>query len=147
MAGVLDAASNAAEGIKNTATTFDQKPNENRMRYPRPFYGKDKYYRAYMETDAEVMWLLHFAEENELYKEISILSSYDVFPDEKENADFFILIISFEEILWWSVKMGRVMWKVKPANIEKVTHTNDMLCIHLKSATERFKVLFFFLNS
>ena len=141
--GVLDAASNTAEGIKNTATAFDQKPNENRMRYPRAFYGKDKFYRTYMETDAEVMWMLHFSEEETAHRDISILSSYDVFPEEKENPDFFILIISFEKILMWYVKLGRVLWVVKSSNIAKVTHENNGVLLHLKEATEVFKVLFF----
>jgi vacuolar protein sorting-associated protein 13A/C len=40
IAGVLDAASKTAEGLTNTATHFDEKPNSDRIRLVRPFYGK-----------------------------------------------------------------------------------------------------------
>jgi len=136
--GVLDAASNTAEGIKNTATVFDQKPNETRLRFPRAFYGKEKNYRTYVDSDAEMLWLLHFAEDQR-YKEVSLLGSYDVFPDENEKEDFFILTISFESIIWWSVKKGEVKWSVESHNIEKVNHITDGLVIQLKKTTDTIK--------
>ena len=43
VAGVLDAVSKTAEGLTNTATHFDDKPNQERIRYIRPFYGKLRY--------------------------------------------------------------------------------------------------------
>jgi vacuolar protein sorting-associated protein 13A/C len=36
--GGIDGASKIAEGIKNTATYFDDKPEEERKRNPRVFY-------------------------------------------------------------------------------------------------------------
>lgn len=42
--GVIDAASKTAEGIKNTATYFDDKPSENRLRPPRVFYNRERYF-------------------------------------------------------------------------------------------------------
>ena len=38
--GVLDATAKTAEGLTNTATHFDDKPNDQRTRPPRPFYEK-----------------------------------------------------------------------------------------------------------
>ena len=55
VAGVLDFASKTAEGIKSTATHFDDKPNEARERAPRVFYEADKYYKTYSNIDCE-MW-------------------------------------------------------------------------------------------
>ena len=49
IAGVFDATSKTAEGIKNTATHFDDKPNERRMRMPRVFYEKEGYIKMYSE--------------------------------------------------------------------------------------------------
>ena len=37
--GVFDAASKTAEGLTNTATAFDDKPNNERIRFARPFYS------------------------------------------------------------------------------------------------------------
>lgn len=39
VAGILDAAAKTAEGIKNTVSYFDDKPNESRLRNIRPIYG------------------------------------------------------------------------------------------------------------
>jgi len=39
VAGILDGAAKLAEGMKNTATYADDKPNEKRDRYPRVFYS------------------------------------------------------------------------------------------------------------
>jgi len=36
--GIIDLASKTTEGIKNNALIFEDKPNEERMRYPRVFY-------------------------------------------------------------------------------------------------------------
>lgn len=41
VAGILDAAAKTTEGIKNTVTYFDDKPNENRVRNIRPVYGPE----------------------------------------------------------------------------------------------------------
>ena len=49
IAGVFDATSKTAEGIKNTATHFDDKPNERRMRLPRVFYEKAGFIKMYSE--------------------------------------------------------------------------------------------------
>jgi len=138
--GVLDAAANTAEGIKNTATAFDQKPNENRERYPRAFYGEDKYYRAYLDSDAEVMWLIYFSETAApQYKQLSMLNSFDVFPDEKERDHFYILVISLEHLVWWSVKSGKIKWAVETSNVDKMSAFNDGMVIYLKRATEQVK--------
>jgi len=138
--GILDAASNTAEGIKNTATAFDQKPNEERMRYPRAFYGKHKYYRGYADTDAQALWLLHFDEMiPQEYKKISILNAVDVVPDSSKEDVYYILVISFEMIIWWGVKEEKVIWAIQTKNLEKVIQYNGGLIFQLKQATERFK--------
>lgn len=52
VSGVLDAASLAAEGIKNTITYGDDKANEQRLRYPRVFYGREGFYKEFIDLDA-----------------------------------------------------------------------------------------------
>jgi len=42
LTGTLDAASKLAEGVKNTVTHFEDKPNSERDRNPRPFYTQNK---------------------------------------------------------------------------------------------------------
>lgn len=50
--GIIDFSSKTAEGIKNTATHFDDKPNEKRERFPRIFYGKEQFYKSFNYKDS-----------------------------------------------------------------------------------------------
>jgi len=43
--GTFDAIAKTAEGIKNTAIYFNDKPNEKRLRSPRAFYSHENYYK------------------------------------------------------------------------------------------------------
>ena len=146
--GVLDAAANTAEGIKNTATVFDQKASETRTRFPRAFYGKDKFYRTYAATDAEVQWLLKFTDLAR-YRNVSLLSSYEVFPDEKEKDQFYFLIISLEAIILWNGKQNNIKWVIETTNIEKMDQLNEGIIVKLKEPTPLFKVeiSFFFASN
>ena len=67
--GILDATSKAAEGIKNStigesklfieiALKIDERPNENWVRYPRVFYGSEKFIKIYSELDANLIFCL-----------------------------------------------------------------------------------------
>jgi len=142
--GVLDAASKAAEGIKNTATSFDDKGLETRSRDPRAFYGKEQYYRTYIDSDAEILSLLHKVEIEGL-ENISLIASFEVFPDEKEKDDSYILALSHEAIVWWSDKRRKVLWWFKPENILKINLFPDGIQIQLKKSTPEIKVALLFL--
>jgi len=137
---VLDAASKTAEGIKNTATAFDHKASESKSRYPRAFYGKEKYYRAYVDTDAEAMWL--YANQQKVpVKDLSLLCSFDICPDEKEKDkldSWSLLMISYELIICW--KKNKIIWSITPDNIEKVISFSEGMQIYLNHATPEFKV-------
>ena len=56
--GVIDFASRTAEGVKNTATYFDDKASELRIRPPRVFYQRDQIYKNYVLQDAELNYIL-----------------------------------------------------------------------------------------
>lgn len=124
VAGVLDAASKTAEGVKNTATAFDQKAAEMRSRFPRAFYGKDKFFRKYFDSDAEIQWYLHFIDQKKtkgMLKDISLMSTFEVFPDEKNKDDIYILAISLEAIVFWGTKKKKLVWYVDPKTVKSVT--------------------------
>lgn len=53
--GIMDATSQAAEGLKKTITIFDDKANEMKHRIPRVFYGTVYYFQAYNEMDAKII--------------------------------------------------------------------------------------------
>ncbi len=49
--GVLGMVTKMSEGASNTVTFFDDKPNSERCRIPRIFYGPYKYFNKYDEFD------------------------------------------------------------------------------------------------
>jgi len=134
--GVLDAASKTAEGVKNTAMMFDhQKPNHIRIRYPRAFYGKGKFYRSYVFSDAEINWFLHSSKDMR-FENISLVSTFDVFPDEENKENFFILALSYECVLCWSIAENRIIWSFNPKTIEKVNLYQNGMQIELVEPPE-----------
>ncbi|CAD8164451.1 unnamed protein product [Paramecium pentaurelia] len=75
IAGVLDASAKAAEGVVSTATHFDDKPNDTRIRFPRIFYEKSKYFQKYIALDAQVVnFLIGFM--NGKYKDIELITCF-----------------------------------------------------------------------
>jgi vacuolar protein sorting-associated protein 13A/C len=47
--GILDASAKTAESVTNTATIFDDKPNDQRIRVPRIFYETTRYFKKYKD--------------------------------------------------------------------------------------------------
>ena len=141
--GVLDAASKTSEGIKNTATYYDDKPNQTRQRYPRSFYGKEKFYRTYLVTDAEVSYLLQICNEGQ-FANISLLYTFDIFPNEKEREDYYVLVLSIEKVLYFSAKRAEVVWDFPSIDIDKVTQTTSAIHIYLKNTPKSLNVILFY---
>lgn len=56
--GVMDMTSKTAEGIKNSANFFDEKPSLSRYRPPRVFYSIQQFYKNYKIQDSEISELL-----------------------------------------------------------------------------------------
>jgi len=140
--GVLDAASKTAEGVKNTATAFDQKAAEMRSRFPRAFYGKDKFFRTYIDSDAEILWYLHFLDQKKAHsmlKNVSLLSSFEVFPDEKNKDDVYILAISYESIVFWGSKKRNLVWYFDPKTIDSISTYPNGLQINLTNTPPSLK--------
>jgi len=135
VAGILDAASKTAEGVKNTANMFDQRPSNNRVRFPRAFYGKEKYYRTEMPTDGEIIWLLHHTK-NTKYRDMSLICAFDVFPDVEDKDNSCILALSYEYVLAWDVKHAKLMWAFNPKDIKKVNLYQDGMQIELDRSAE-----------
>lgn len=59
IAGILDATSNAAEGIKNTTVAFSPISKLHRKRVPRAFYGYTYMIKPYDEYDAQALFLVN----------------------------------------------------------------------------------------
>lgn len=52
--GVIDFASKTTEGLKNTALYLEDKPNENRIRYPRVLYTETGIVKEYDAVDGKL---------------------------------------------------------------------------------------------
>ena len=48
VAGILDAAAKTAEGVKGSASRFNDRPNDAWIRRPREFYGEEKFYKNFL---------------------------------------------------------------------------------------------------
>ena len=75
IAGILDASAKTAESISNTATHFDDKACDIRMRIPRVFYERSRYFLKYNHFDAECMLYLQTFMKGK-YKDIDYLCSF-----------------------------------------------------------------------
>ena len=117
VAGVLDATSKTAEGIKNTATYWDKKINEERGRIPRPFYGKEKFYKAYREIDAEILKALRIQGGDE-FKDIELVGSVDVNHGDKNKPIMHILAVTYGPIVYWNTKKNKIVWSFYPGQLE-----------------------------
>lgn len=56
--GIIDFASKTTEGIKNQVLTFEDKPNDERMRYPRVFYTQSYILKEYCLIDSNLQSIL-----------------------------------------------------------------------------------------
>ena len=69
MAGMLDAASRTAEGIKNTTKVFEKATTFQRQRAPRPLYGPNCILKPYNEYDAQVLFFMGQLKKGMFWKE------------------------------------------------------------------------------
>jgi len=130
---------NSSEVIEDIYIALDEKANNCRIRLPRAFYGKEKFYRDYVYCDAELCWLLQFLE-NGTYKDISILRSFAGFYDDENPKLFYMLVISYEKIIWWSAERDTITWTINPCDIERVDYAGrDGVFLYLKKPVENIK--------
>ena len=139
LTGVLDAASKTSEGIKNTATRDDEKPNQNRERFPRPFYGIEQFYRTYLATDAEIVYLLQIYNKGE-FSNISLLYTFDIFPNPSDKEEYFVLVLSVETVLLWSAKNAEIAWDFPSRDLSKAIPRVEGVTIHLKKSLKTTNV-------
>ena len=141
MAGLLDATSKTAEGIKNTATHFDDKPNERRERFIRVFYGIEKYYKSFSDADAEVYGMLQSYKRGR-YAAVSFLDAITILPNENEKENKFFLILTIEFVLYLCFKTKKLEWEIGTNNIKSIEKYGDGLRINLKNKTKKIQVIF-----
>lgn len=143
--GICDATSKTAEGLKNTTVHFDDKPNEERIRFPRVFYEREKYIKKYDSVDAEAVQILQEVKKGK-YKESIFIDAFVI----SKKKDTCLLIILQDDLLCYSLNRKKFYWKTNMNNIDKVEKSQDQkndiyvnVRIWLKKINENKEVSFF----
>ncbi|EGR30928.1 PH domain protein [Ichthyophthirius multifiliis] len=110
--GVLDAASAATEGIKNTITYGDDKPNESRLRAPRIFYGKEQFYKEYIDLDAGIKVAMQLVSKGK-FGNADFLQSFLIIPDKNKPDIKFILVITYDVIMLFEYAKKKKQWYIE----------------------------------
>lgn len=108
VAGVLDVASKAAEGIKNTAGSNNYFGKSERIRPPRVFYGKNSVMKQYVIGDSKIFSLIAEVKHAKYLKE--------KFVDFLEGSDArgmtWVVYLFVEKIVLFAVKKRKVKWEI-----------------------------------
>lgn len=118
--GICDATSKTAEGLKNTTVHFDDKPNEERVRFPRVFYEAEKYIKKYDIVDAQVMQILQEVKKGK-YSENTFVEAFLIY----RKKDSCFLIIFLENLLCYSANRKKFYWKVKMEEVMSIEKEED----------------------
>lgn len=109
------------------------------MRFPRAFYGKEKFYTQYIQSDAEILFILHNTKINKTVLEFDLLSAFDIQIDEKKD-DWFTLALTLQGIVWWDTKKNKMAWWIKPENIANIGNSENVIKIDAFKTTPELKV-------
>eukprot|EP00828_Plagiopyla_frontata_P041890 TRINITY_DN6111_c0_g1_i1.p3 TRINITY_DN6111_c0_g1~~TRINITY_DN6111_c0_g1_i1.p3 ORF type:complete len:187 (+),score=39.48 TRINITY_DN6111_c0_g1_i1:291-851(+) len=118
LSGLLDATSKAAEGIKNSAISKDDRPNDKRSRPIRPFYTHIAYFRDYAFNDAQAVNFLQTKKAAKFANHIFI-DSY-LFMIKKQNQSEFeeiTLILTNLALIYCNLQKMTYQYKIKFTNI------------------------------
>lgn len=136
VSGLLDATSKAAEGIKNTATSLDDKPNEKRERLLRVFYGIEKYYKTYEKSDAELNYYLRVEIKKGRFYNTTYLGGYIL----GDNNSKMLLLFTLEFLIYFNQKKMKKLWIIPTDNIDKVVKKDKSIDIYIKIKKKKSQV-------
>eukprot|EP01017_Pseudomicrothorax_dubius_P042212 TRINITY_DN6857_c0_g1_i1.p1 TRINITY_DN6857_c0_g1~~TRINITY_DN6857_c0_g1_i1.p1 ORF type:complete len:355 (-),score=67.09 TRINITY_DN6857_c0_g1_i1:122-1186(-) len=133
--GILDFASKTSEGIKNRAST--KEATDERARLPRTFYGREQYFKDYVENDAALCYIMKKAKKGR-FAECRFIEGFELHPDPTDSSNSFVLIIAYECVLLLNSKNQRVLWWFRTDNMAKVELVqNEMLVVTLREPTKK----------
>lgn len=108
MAGILDAASKAAEGVKNTADVFKKVIVFQRSRVPRPFYGEKSLVKPYNEYDSQVLFFV-----NQLKKGLFIKERFVGQAVSKDiRGEKLVCVLYLKKIVLADIRTKKLLWTV-----------------------------------
>ena len=135
LAGALDFISKTTDGIKYTFKIFDEKNNDERVRWPRPFYGDDLKIKSYNSIDSYVLVYL-----NKMYKKDVLKNP---FVDSMILNDFDrrkILVFTTQHFLLIEMKKKNITWIIARDEIENVIKFKNGVKIKLNHITPQSRI-------
>ncbi|KAL4496109.1 hypothetical protein ABPG72_015531 [Tetrahymena utriculariae] len=119
VSGVLDAASSVADGIKNTITYGDDKANEQRLRYPRVFYGREGFYKEFIDLDAGMKVAMQLVSKGK-YQNSDFLQTFLIQVDENNKKNNNILVITYDVIMLFDELKKKKKWYFPISDFDKI---------------------------
>jgi vacuolar protein sorting-associated protein 13A/C len=115
IAGSLDFFSKSADGIKYNFKIFDEKNNDERIRWPRPFYGGDLKITTYNSIDSFVLVYL-----NKIYKKDMLKNPFvdSMILNEQDRRK--ILVFTTQHFLLIEMKKKSITWIIDKDEIDDV---------------------------
>ena len=140
VAGVLDGVSKITQGVSNT---FDNESTQKveRARVSRVFYGRERIFKIYDETLANLMEYL--AKKNpKKYSNLTVLGTVYLndTTSKKDGEESLCLILTLERIFLINVKNGRLSWKIRSVNMSDVFTSQTEVGVVLKKPTKTHQV-------
>lgn len=114
--GVFDLASHTTEGMKSMVTYFDDRANELKKRMPRAFYGRERYFKKYNESEASLLNELKVFDDGK-YAFDNFIKKFDI---TQFNRGDFILIVTFEHIIYFNQSKHSIVFVIEPENITAI---------------------------
>lgn len=126
VAGMLDAASKTAEGVKNTANVFEKVSIFNRSRAPRPFYGFNYVIKSYNEYDAQALFFI-----NGLQKGIYTQERFVAQSVSKDMRGQKLLAILFIRVLILAdIRTKKIIWILDTTTIQNLEILEQGLVVY-----------------
>ena len=136
VAGIFDATSKTAEGIKNTATHFDEKPSDKRQRFLRVFYNKEKYFKSYSKRDSEIMAFLANYKKDKLHN-LSLIENFELRTIENGTEFVQFLIFTIEMVLLF--EFPKLIFDLRVSNIHRIEPVEDGILVRVIEPTKKLK--------
>lgn len=146
LAGIFDATSQTAEGIKKTITVFDDKANEHKQRIPRIFYSSYRFFKEYQEQDAYIMRQLKLLN-NRIYENEIFLDSVKIkndIKDSKTPKENIFLVFTNEHMLILDSKVSNILLSTEITdlkNMESVSSTQLNIYYYVNGDVKKLTVI------
>jgi hypothetical protein len=135
IAGGLDLIAKTTDGIKYNFKIFDEKNNDERIRWPRPFYGNELKITSYNSIDSYVLVYL-----NKMYKKDMLKNPFVDSMILNEFDRRRILVFTTQHFLLIEMKKKNITWVIDKDEIESVIKFNNGIKIKLNTIVQQSRI-------